>query len=134
MVRLNKTKLTDKQLSMLFEQFSKILSKSNKQKTGQLFVCLLGKEEHIMLAKRLAIIILLLEGKSLYYISENLKVSPATAMKINRQLDNSEFNEIIDLLGKNKKNYFVVLEALDQILHLGGILPHYNGLDRYKGI
>jgi len=85
-----------------------------------------------MLAKRLAIIILLLEDKSLYRIASILKISPTTANKIKYKLDTGEFDKIITLLGKNKKEYFALLDTLDSILHLGGILPHYNGLERYK--
>ena len=61
-----------------------------------------------------------------------LKLSPATTQKIKRQLEEGQNDQTILILGKNKKDYFVILETLDSILHLGGILPHYNGIDRYK--
>jgi uncharacterized protein YerC len=134
MVRLNRNKLSQDQLEGLFQQFNKTLGKLSDQKTGYFISELLGKEERIMLAKRLAIIILLLEKKSLYRIGDILKISPTTAEKIKYKLDTGEFENIIKILGKDKKEYLSILETLDSILHLGGILPHYNGLDRYKGI
>ncbi len=134
MVRLNKNKLSPQQLEGLFQQFNKTLGRLSDQKTGDFISELLGKEERIMLAKRLAIIILLLENKSLYQIGNILKISPTTAEKIKYKLDAGEFQHIVTFLGKDKKEYFSILETLDSILHLGGILPHYNGLDRYKGL
>lgn len=87
-----------------------------------------------MLAKRLAAIVLLIEGMSLYKVSDTLKVSSSTAKQIKSKLDQGDFAHIINTLGKDKNKYFVALEAIDNILHLGGILPHRNGLDRYNGI
>jgi len=87
-----------------------------------------------MIAKRLAIIILLSEEFSQYKIAHILKLSESTVSAISQKLSNDKFGTIEKTLGKNKKNYFAILEAIDEVLHLGGMLPHYNGLDRYKGI
>ena len=132
MVRLNKNRLSQKQFGKLFEQLNHTLGVLSEKETGYFLSELLGQEERIMLAKRLAIIILLLEGRSLYRISNDLKISSATADKIRDKLENNEYDHLITSLGKNKKEYFSILETLDSILHLGGALPHYNGLDRYK--
>lgn len=85
-----------------------------------------------MLAKRLAVIILLVEGRSLYSVAKMLKVSPVTAKKIKRGLERGAYDHILKVLGKSKKDYFVILKTLDAVLSLGGILPHYNGLSRYQ--
>lgn len=132
MVRLNKTGLSQKQLDVLFAQLNQTLGRLEPKQTSAFLSELLGSEERIMLAKRLAIIILLLEGKSLYNISHTLKVSPTTAEKVKFKLDSGHYKQILKTLGKNKTDYFAILEAIDDILHLGGILPHYNGLDRYR--
>jgi uncharacterized protein YerC len=132
MVRLNKTKLTRDQLEALFNQFSQTFIRLDADKTELVLSEILGPEEKIMLAKRLAIIVLLLEGKSLYQISELLKVSSATAKKMRRGLEKGNFKELVSVLGKNKSDYFKILNKLDKILHLGGVLPHYNGIRRHR--
>lgn len=134
MVRLNKTKLSTQQLDSLFSQLNKTLGTLSNNQTNYFLSELLGNEERIMLAKRLAIIILLLENKSLYRIADILKVSPTTAEKIKFKLDSGEFSHITVALGQNKNEYYSILETLDSILHLGGILPHRNGLERYRGL
>lgn len=132
MVRVNKNQLSKKQLETLFSQLSQTFGKLNNQETNLVLSELLGPEEKLMLAKRLAILVLLLEGKTLYKISILLKVSPTTAEKMKRRLETGKFNELVKVLGKDKKDYFKILTTLDSILHLGGILPHYNGINRYK--
>lgn len=132
MVRLNKNELSSKQLKSLLDQFDTTISQLNVTETNLLLNELLGHEERIMLAKRLATIILLLEGTSLYKTSALLHISPATAQKVQDGIRAQEYDHIITLLGKNKRDYFAILDTLDAILHLGGILPHYNGLDRYR--
>ncbi|MFT5849781.1 MAG: hypothetical protein ACI9H6_000600 [Patiriisocius sp.] len=134
MVRLNKNQLDVKQLNALFVQLSETFGKASVPDANYLLTELLGNEERIMLAKRLATVVLLLEGTSLYKTSRVLKISPATAQKIQRQINNNSFTYIVKALGKNKKDYFIILRTLDSILHLGGTLPHYNGMDRYKGL
>ena len=86
MVRLNKNALTKGQLNRLFDQLNNTLCKLSSNDTNLLLSDLLGNEEKIMLAKRLGVIILLLEGYSLYKISDVLKVSSATASKLKQDL------------------------------------------------
>lgn len=131
-MRVNKTQLSKRQEAALFKQFDDLLGSLSRQQTSAFVAELLGPEERLMLAKRLAIMLLLLGGTSLYKISELLKVSSATAEKVKRKLERGDYEHTIKLLGKNKTDYFKLLDALDAILHLGGALPHYNGLDRYR--
>lgn len=126
MVRLNKNLLTEQQLDDIFLQFTKIMNDGRDSNTNEILHEILGKEERIMIAKRLATIILVVEGKSLYSISRSLKISPTTAEKIKFGVDNNRYKNILHKLGKSKKNYFAILDAIDSILHLGGILPHYG--------
>lgn len=126
MVRLNKNLLTDQQLDNLFSQFAKLLNKKDHAEADDILREILGPEERIMIAKRLAIVVLLLEEQSLYSISRNLKISTATAGRIKLEIDNGRYQNILDKLGKSKVDYFAILDAIDSILHLGGILPHYG--------
>jgi uncharacterized protein YerC len=131
-VRLNRNQLTKKQLDALVAQLSDKLANLSNSQTETFLTGLLGKEEKTMLAKRLAIIVLLVERKSLYFISENLKVSASTAENIKSKLDRGEYDQFLNLLSKNKVDYWSILEAIDSVLHLGGVLPHYNGIVRIK--
>lgn len=132
MVRLNKTSLRTKQVQDLLEQLAKVFAPQGAQHAHRVLTEILGTEEQIMLAKRLAVIILLSEGFSSSKISHTIKLSKSTVAHIAFKLDRGDYHAVLKSLGKSKKNYFAVLEAIDQILHLGGMLPHYNGLDRYK--
>lgn len=134
MVRLNSKQLPQKELDALFVQLNLTLGELSAQQTNHFLSELLGKEERIMLAKRLAVIILLIEGRSLYKVASLLKVSPTMASEVKHKLDSGAYDSIVSVLGKSKKNYYAILETLDSILHLGGILPHYNGIERYRGL
>ncbi len=124
--------ITSQQLDELFSQINLVLGKSSTHEVNLFLSQLLGYEERIMLAKRLACIILLIEGISSHRASIILKISPSTADKIKNNIEKNNYSELVKLLGKNNKQYRSLLDTIDSILHLGGILPHYNGLDRYK--
>jgi len=134
MVRLTSDQLPASQLQELFRQLSHTLAKRSEKHTEHFLSELLGAEEQIMLAKRLAVIVLLIEGHSLYRISKLLKVSPTTAEKIKLNLEAYKYEHLVISLGKNKREYFSLLKTLDDILHLGGLLPHYNGPERYRSL
>lgn len=132
MVRINRNELPKKELDALLQQFDTLLGKLNKAATKVFLNELLGREERIMFAKRLATIVLLYEGYSEYRVSRVLKLSPTTTGKVASAIARGSYTGTITILKKNKKNYLAILETIDSILHLGGILPHYIGLDRYK--
>ncbi len=126
MVRLNRHELERKQLDGLLLELDKTISRIRPEQANSFLSELLGVEERIMIAKRLAIIILLKEGYSLYEIGHLLKVSPATARTLKLKLVNGELEQVVKVISKNKKTYLAVLETLYSILHLGGMLPHYG--------
>ncbi len=132
MVRLNKNCLDRKQINDLFLQLAKVVAPSDSAKANLVLSELLGTEERIMLAKRLAAVILLAEGTSRYKVSLILKLSQSTVDTIYKKIEQKQFDTVLKKVACTKKDYFAFLDTLDSILHLGGILPHYNGLDRYK--
>lgn len=79
-----------------------------------------------MLAKRLAVAVMVQEGYSLYRISNTLKVSPATAEKIKESIERNEYQHILSVLKKDKANYAIILEVIESILTVGGIMPRYG--------
>lgn len=118
----------------MFIQFGEVFGKLDSTQTRACLGELLGPEERIMLTKRMAAVVLLVEGYSQYKTAMTLKLSQATTKGLAEKIERGDFDNVLKALGKSKKNYASVLETLDSILHLGGILPHYNGLDRYRGL
>jgi uncharacterized protein YerC len=132
MVRLNRYELDETQRKKLLDELSKAISLVQPGQTDQFLSELLGFEERVMIAKRLAIIVLLLEEYSLYEIGKLLKVSPTTAHSLKLKLDSGELDCIVKEISKNKNVYIDLFEALDSILHLGGILPRYKAYRRKR--
>ena len=134
MTNISKKRLSDQQLEKLFSQLSVLVAKSSTANAKLILSDLLGYEEKVMLAKRLAAVLLLHRGTSLYQTAQLLKISTATATKIHRQIEVGEYEHIVNVF-KKKSHYIVeVIGTIDSILHLGGILPHYSGPDRRRGI
>lgn len=132
MVRLNQNKLNKKQLDGLFLQLASTVAPRDPRHADAVLKELLGREERIMLAKRLAVAVLLIEGMSMYKTGQLLKLSPSTVEHIAKKVENGKLDNALSQVSKTKRDYFAFLQVLDDILHLGGVLPHYNGLDRYK--
>jgi uncharacterized protein YerC len=134
MVRLNKNQLTEEQLNGLFIQLSSTLGTLQTPNVTSFLTELLGYEERIMLAKRLACIILLNERVTPYKIAATLKMSPSTVESIRKKITGDSYTKVIKLITKKKTDYVAILETLEWIMHGGGIMPRRYGLDRYKGI
>jgi uncharacterized protein YerC len=126
MVNVNKHTLSQKQQDQLFSQLNATLGKSNKNEVNAILTDLLGPEEKIMLAKRLGIIILLHEGNSLYKVAKVLKVSTSTIASVKGGLETGRYKNLVAVLHSNKTDYLAILNTIDKILHLGGMLPRYG--------
>ncbi len=134
MVNINRNELTKKDLEALLSQFDTIFGSLDQAGSATLFNELLGREERVTFAKRLAAIILLHEGASEYKTANVLKLSPTTTGKIASELSRGTYSNTILLLQKNKRDYLSILDTIDSILHMGGLLPHRVGLDRYRNL
>jgi uncharacterized protein YerC len=132
MARINKTVLTAGHFDLLLKQCAQAIAPANSKQAKLVLTELLGYEEQVMVAKRMAAIVLLAEGMSNYKIGTSLKLSQSTVATIQRKLKSGEYQTLIKSLERDKQDYWKLLDTLDSLLHLGGILPHYNGLDRYK--
>ncbi|MFN3693339.1 MAG: Trp family transcriptional regulator [Candidatus Paceibacteria bacterium] len=126
MTNISKFPLSKEQENELFDQLGILFSNRSADATQGLFRDLLGPEEKIMLAKRLAIIILLHKKQSLYFIAQTLHVSPATVARQQDLLEENHYGNIIACIAKPTPSIIGFLQAIDDILHLGGILPHYG--------
>lgn len=134
MVRVNRNKLPKAELERLFKQFGSFLGKLTENNAGLFLQELLGPEERLTLAKRLAIIVMLNEGYSIYRVADTLKISTSTAERINERLDKGVYDHLLEVLAKNKNDYFVLLDVLEAILTVGGIMPSRAGTGRYRNI
>jgi uncharacterized protein YerC len=132
MVNVNRNELPHKELAALLRRFDTTLSKLDCGATTIFLDDLLGKEERLTIAKRLAAIVLIYEGYSEYKTSRLLKLSPTTTGNINTKIEAGAYDGLIRTLKRRKMNYLELLDTIDSILHLGGLLPHRVGLDRYR--
>ena len=82
MTNISKNILDSKTESKLRKQFSKFFSDQIPSELENLFSDLLTQSEQIMLIKRLAVIVLLIEGQSIYSIPKTLQMSVSTVRDI----------------------------------------------------
>ena len=134
MTNISKKPLPLEQLDALFHQLSCSLAALKPNHIDFFLTELLGEEERIMIAKRLAVIIMLIQGHSLYKIATVLKLSTSTVDSIHKKLKTNEYSFIVHTFKKEKKNFTALLNVLENILSVGGIMPSRAGLDRYKGL
>lgn len=122
MVRNSRFKLNDKILEKLFDLFFEVVGKkADKGEFRKTIIDLLSAAERIMIAKRLAIIYLLLKKIDYYNICQVLKVSPSTVAKFSFLMEKSEgivptFKSIVK---KEKVGEF--LEELFNTLYAPGV-------------
>ena len=91
MVRNSRFVLSDDLLEKLFDLFFEVVgNKSSKDEFKKIFIDLLTPAERIMLAKRVAIIYLLLKKIEYDNICDRLKVSPTTVAKYSLLMEKSE--------------------------------------------
>lgn len=133
MARVSKRRLPEKELQGLSQQLSGVIGRLNSRQVEHFLKEFLGPEEKEVLAKRLAVVIMLHEGHSRYATAELLRMSQTTVGTIAERYKRGTYNATLTMLRKNKKDYLAFLDTLDSILHLGGILPHYaSGRERWK--
>lgn len=126
MARVSKNSLSKETEVLLIDQMTEVIGRiSQTQASGFIFE-FLGKEEKIMLAKRLAAITMIHEGGSTYAIGNRLHISPSTVGKLYDRYNRGDFSNTIKALTKNKTDYKQFLAILDSILTVGGIMPRRN--------
>lgn len=91
MVRNSRFVLSDDLLEKIFDLFFEVMGNtSSKNEFKKIFFDILTPAERIMLAKRVAIIYLLLKKIEYYNICDRLKVSSATVSKIALLMEKSD--------------------------------------------
>lgn len=130
MVRISKEALSEGDNEKLSKQLQVTIGSLNVQQSQIFLQNFFGEEEQIMYAKRLAAILLLSQNYSLYKVANVLHISSSTANRYYDKLNIGEYDTLLQILQKDKKSYTSLLETIDSILHLGGILPHYGQTHR----
>ena|SRR3989339_1045066 len=131
MTHISKQKLSKEKEDELYAQLFRIIARLDR-KTAPMFLNeLLGDEEQLMIAKRLAAIILCIEGNSSYRVWTLLKVSPSTADRIRLNFQIGKYRNIQTFVTKNRNEYVRILNTLETILQAG--LPP-RGRGRWKRV
>ncbi|KKQ24200.1 MAG: hypothetical protein US40_C0002G0031 [Candidatus Roizmanbacteria bacterium GW2011_GWC2_37_13] len=126
MVRNSRFLLQKDLLDKLFNLFFEVMGKkSSKEEFMKVVFDLLSPAERIMVAKRVAIIFLLMKKIDYYNICEKLKVSPSTVAKFALLMEKSEgivptFKNIV----KIEKVALFLKEIFNEIYH-----PGLHGID-----
>ncbi|MBI4130091.1 hypothetical protein HY468_02125 [Candidatus Roizmanbacteria bacterium] len=109
----------DKQLEeRMYEVFYQTLADLKTSESVQEFLCdLLSKSEQTMLAKRLAIAVLLVKGANYAYIRDVLKVSTSTVVAVHSWLESGGvgYQRAIDRLIRQEKTE-AFLDTIEEVI------------------
>lgn len=136
MSHISRKKLRKKTFQSVEDTFFRLMSFPREAKKSRAFLAdVLTPTERLMLAKRLAAIVMLCRGYSGYKIRAVLKVSPSTMTRLNRQLNEGAF-PYLEMLFRGTRSVKRVKEAEDfwDVLHkfiLMGMPPRC-GRGRWK--
>lgn len=131
MTHISKHKLSEQHLNKLFKQLSDTVGKLDSSVSENFLDELLGLEEKIMLAKRLAAIAMCIEGNSPYRIGQLLYMSPSTTERIKLNYEIGKYKHITKALTKNSHDYEKFWQVLEIVLQAG--LPP-RGRGRWKSV
>lgn len=119
MTRISKHKLQPAHVKKLYKELARTVSQLNASGANLFLNELLGEEEKIMVAKRFAAIVMLLENNSIYRTAQLLHMSPSTVERLKKNLLTGKYEHIQKILKKNKKEYEAFWETLEIILRAG---------------
>lgn len=131
MTNISKQKMPKEDLDKIYIQLHNITGKLNKNSSPLFFNDLLGPEEQIMLTKRLAAVVMYIEGNSSYRVWQLLKMSPSTAEHIRFDYQNGRYNNIEKIITKDTVEYEQFWRTLDVVLRAG--MPP-RGRGRWKSL
>jgi uncharacterized protein YerC len=130
MPHISKKKLRKDVLIQISDRFMQAaVDLKNKKSSSSYFRELLTPTEQVMLAKRLAAVIMLIENISTYRISNTLKLSPSTVSRLRLWLDRGDFSYIKSIIRKkkNRDEFWSDIEKL-----LSGGMPPIVGRGRWR--
>ncbi|OGI89674.1 hypothetical protein A2911_02635 [Candidatus Nomurabacteria bacterium RIFCSPLOWO2_01_FULL_40_15] len=130
MPHVSSKKLDPKLLEKLSRKLLAVLEKAqNKQSFSSVVNELFTSTEKIMLAKRLAIILMLSSRVPQHKVVDILKVSPSTVAKTSLQIEIGKYKNILKISKKEKMD---IEKLVWNILTVGGIMPPKVGRKYWK--
>ncbi len=118
MAHLSKKELPSETVATIHRQLLSLFSSHNRNVAKVVTEEFLTETERLMLAKRLAIVMMLNEEISYYRISRTLAVSTSTIKRLHTELLNENFSATLKL-ANNKKGRENFWKALETILQAG---------------
>lgn len=125
MTNVSKKEMDQNLAREIWQQLNEAVGRLSSTQSTPFLEELLSESEQVMLAKRLAAIILIHEGHSDYAISETLCMSTDTVGRLRFKYNRGEFKSVVVGMQKNKTDYTEFIETLLDVIHLG--LPRYSG-------
>jgi len=124
MPHISKKRVKNKIFIKIYNQLAEVIAKVDVVQSKLLMKELLTYTERIMIAKRLALILMLLQGQSIYRAVKLLKISSSTASKMELRIENGEFANLSNLL-KLKSKRRILRNIINAIIEIG-IPPKYG--------
>ena len=121
MPHISNKKLNARLSEKLFGKLVSVLGKAqDKQYLNNVMNELFTSTEKIMLAKRLAIVLMLVNNIPQHRIVDILKVSPTTVAKASLRIEIGKYTTILNI---SKREKIDLEKIVWQILTVGGIMP-----------
>ena len=121
MAQVGKKPLPHKTRERIERELIRISCFTGKRR-GQLLKELLTETEHLMLAKRLAAILMLIDEQSYYRVEQALGMSTSTTKRLHSLLIGGSFKEV-EQLARDKRERERLLEDVGVLLR-GGLPPY----------
>jgi uncharacterized protein YerC len=131
MTNVSKNILDQETEKKLRNQFAKFFSDQSTNEIEALFYNLLTASEQTMFIKRLAVIVMLIEGESTYSIPKTLQMSDSTVRDIKSNLTLGKYDYLIERYHNKTFNAKAFLQILETLLNAG--MPSL-GKDRWKSL
>jgi len=131
MPHVSRRRLNQETFDKIFQKLISVLEYAQrKNKFTSVLEEILTATEKIMLAKRVAIVLLLLGDIPQHRISEALIVSPTTVSKMSLQVEIGKYDSIKNISKKEKIDLEKIIWLL---LTAGGVLPPRAGGKYWRG-
>jgi len=131
MTNISKQNVSDELQLEISRQLTSLLTAKNFHTTDRILNSLLTKAELTMLAKRIAIILLIDSGHGSYQIAKLLKVSQTTVSHFLEKYEKGDFNDLTKHCRQKRNQHPNIALVLEKILNGG--LPS-RGKERWRSL
>jgi len=114
MPHISQHKLAERAVRELEEQVSLFIVEAGGKTRRHIFKEILTSTEHLMIAKRLLLILLIAKGGSTRIISAYLKMSPSTVARFERQMEQGKYKNTQQWL-QSQSGTSKVMRILEQL-------------------